>query len=143
MILNFFSEIAFFFVLLTTMFLVWCQNKKSVLQLQTGTEWCSQRIKPDETIERKSWLPFDCNIIEICLLVEVDCSMGKTSIGKDSFIKHHIQCNRSIVLFPTLHWKIPANNRRQMYLLFCSCTLSNYEAGSHTWTIPEYLGRSY
>ena len=57
-----------------------------------------KRVTPHEIIDSKSLLPLHCNTAGTCVLIQAECSMGKTSIGMDSVIKHHIELKHSILL---------------------------------------------
>ena len=42
--------------------------------------------------------PLDFDHLNKCVLIQADCSMGKTSVGMKSLIDHHKQLNHSILL---------------------------------------------
>ena len=42
--------------------------------------------------------PLDFDTLSNCVLIQADCSMGKTSVAINSLISHHKELNHSILL---------------------------------------------
>lgn len=102
-------------------------------------------MTPHTVVETENILPLDCNTSGSCLLIQADCSMGKTSIGIHSLIEQHVACERSILL--VTENRALASHFKKMFPQFSHYSCFNmYKLGTepreqdiHLKLNPEYL----